>query len=202
MSGHIIAAEMQCDYCEKKATVHYTQIIDGASKKASLCETCAAEQGITDPESFLLDQMPPSSPNTPEEGSPKNPSAEGSDENSGEKKPSFLSPNIPKVNLGVTKSGQCPGCGFTYENLNKTGRLGCSECYQFFRKEIKASLDNMHKGVTHQGRVPEGVIEDIELREQTKKLENALADAIESEDFETAAKLRDELNALTPHPCQ
>lgn len=164
---------MQCDYCENQATVHYTQIIEGASKKASLCEKCATEQGVTDPESFLLDKKTSSS-----------------------KKPAFLSPNVPASQFNVSKTGECPQCGFTFDDLKKTGRLGCNECYQFFRKEIQINLGNMHKGVKHKGRIPEGMVENIQLRQKTDKLESDLAEAIKNENFEKAAKLRDELKNL------
>jgi hypothetical protein len=50
----IINTAMQCEHCDNKATVFYTQIIDGIGKKTCLCESCASEQGITDPEGFLL----------------------------------------------------------------------------------------------------------------------------------------------------
>jgi len=46
---------MQCDYCDSKATVFFTQIIGGTAKKSCLCEKCAAERGVTDPNSFLSD---------------------------------------------------------------------------------------------------------------------------------------------------
>ena len=167
---------MQCDYCENKATVYYTQIIEGVSKKAALCEKCATEQGVTDPEAFLL---------------------ENSSQVPAKKKPSFLSPNIPAPQFSSLSTGECPKCGFTFEDLKKTGRLGCSECYQFFKQQIQQNLSSMHKGVKHKGRIPEGMMKSIELRKKTEQLETDLAAAIAKEDFEKAATLRDELNKLT-----
>lgn len=170
---------MQCDYCENKATVYYTQIVEGVSKKASLCETCAAEQGITDSEAFLLGKELPSPPSATK------------------KKPSFLSPNIPKAPFEVSQAVECSQCGFTFDDLKKTGRLGCSACYQVFRQEIYANLGSMHKGAEHKGRVPEGAMDDIQQRKKIAQLEGSLKEAIKSEDFERAVKLRDELQQLT-----
>lgn len=172
----IIGAEMQCDYCENKATVYFTQIIDGVSKKSALCEQCAVEQGVTDPEVFLLDQA--------EKISPK-------------KNPSFLSPNVPAVKSVTQKSGACPKCGFTFENLQKTGRLGCPQCYDFFRKEIGHNLGGMHKGTKHKGNVPEGMLQDIQLQQKVDQLKASLKEAIAEEDFEQAAALRDELKQIS-----
>ena len=61
---------MQCDHCDNKATVFYTQIIDGISKKSSLCQSCATKQGVTDPEGFLL-----GSKDTAASGKPTTPKA-------------------------------------------------------------------------------------------------------------------------------
>ena len=167
---------MQCDYCDNKATVFYTQIVDGVGKKSSLCESCAAKQGVTDPEGFLLsdqDSLPKGKPSAPKV--------------------------VPKLetSLGKEPARCCPGCGFAFDDLKKTGRLGCSKCYEFFREEIKNNLGGMHKGTCHTGRVPEGMLVAFENRQRLEQLNLDLNGAIDAEDYEKAAALRDEINQLT-----
>jgi protein arginine kinase activator len=172
---------MQCDYCDNKATVFFTQIIDGKTTKSSLCEKCAIERGVTDPEGFLIGhiQPVPSAPSNPQEVSEKKQSSSSKED---------LLPSLNPV---------CPGCGFAFDDLKKTGRLGCSQCYQFFRDEIKHTLGGMHKGVSHRGRVPEGMLEVFEKRQRLEKLQRKMDEAISSENYEAAAALRDEIRELT-----
>ncbi|MFD2159776.1 UvrB/UvrC motif-containing protein [Rubritalea tangerina] len=90
----------------------------------------------------------------------------------------------------------CEQCGFTLEDYRKVGRLGCSACYQAFRAEIVPALAKMHHGVKHQGKVPSGLADTIALSEQLEALKAEQREAIEKEDFEAAAKLRDQIHAL------
>ena len=170
---------MQCDFCDSKATVFFTQIIDGVSKKSNLCDACASSQGVTDPDGFLLDSI--KLPDT------KNPKQDQSE--------------TPQTPASPTKDDKtcCPSCGFAFDDLKKTGRLGCCDCYQFFREEIKANLSGMHKGTHHSGRVPEGMVEAFQKRQQLESLEKEMAEAISSEDYEKAAALRDQISQLTEH---
>lgn len=170
-----ILPAMQCDYCESKASVFFTQIIDGQTKKSSLCEKCATEQGVTDPEGFLIGHIQP----VEHKGKPV-PAAKT------EGKPASAPVSHPI----------CPGCGFAFDDLKKTGRLGCSECYQFFRQEIKHSLGGMHKGISHHGRVPEGMLEAFEKRQKLEKLQLEMDEAIADENYEKAASLRDQIRQL------
>jgi len=174
-----ILPAMQCDYCESKASVFFTQIIDGQTTKSSLCEKCATEHGVTDPEGFLIGHMQPG---------PKG------------KPPEVIKPTAESSASSATKKADqpvCPGCGFAFEDLKNTGRLGCSQCYQFFREEIKHNLGGMHKGVCHHGRVPEGMLEAFEKRQHLEQLQLSMDQAITAEDYEKAASLRDEIQNLT-----
>jgi protein arginine kinase activator len=46
---------MLCDLCQQNmATVHLTQIVDGKTSKADLCEACSKEKGVDDPTGFPL----------------------------------------------------------------------------------------------------------------------------------------------------
>jgi len=56
----------------------------------------------------------------------------------------------------------------------------------------------MHKGTRHTGKVPEALRASREQSDQLKLLQKKLAKAIEEENFEQAAQLRDEIKHITP----
>lgn len=174
--GSRLPPAMQCDFCDSKATVFFTQIIEGVARKSNLCDTCAAGQGVTDPDGFLLGDIP------------LPPGAQDDAADTPGEKSAARPPMDDKT--------CCPGCGFAFDDLKKTGRLGCSECYRFFRSEIRHNLAGMHKGTSHSGRVPEGMLEAFQTRQQLEVLEKEMAEAIGAEDYEKAAALRDQISQL------
>ena len=94
-----------------------------------------------------------------------------------------------------SESDVCPSCGFTVADFKKTGRLGCSRCYSAFYYGIATVLRDMHKGTQHTGKIPSRLRREQELREAVRELEARMDKAVRSEDYETAARLRDELGA-------
>ena len=122
---------MQCDFCENKATVFLTQLIEGEMKKMCLCEDCAREKGVSDPAGFSLADVLLGGGEVAEAGA--------------------------IVSAGEEAAGMvCPTCGFSFAKFQQVGRLGCSVCYDTFRAEIVKRLRGMHKGTTHVGRVRSG----------------------------------------------
>lgn len=176
---------MQCDYCDTKATVFFTQIIDGNSTKSCLCEKCAMDNGVTDPAGFLLDDIDPN-----KLAAQAASAAEGSGTVAAHAGGLSASPGRD------LSTGICPGCGFAFDDLKKTGRLGCSQCYQFFREEIKHNLGGMHKDTCHKGRVPVGMLEAFKNKQLLDDLKQEMDAAIADEDYEKAAALRDKLQKL------
>jgi len=87
----------------------------------------------------------------------------------------------------------CAHCGFTFQELKKVGRLGCSKCYEAFSSEIIEMLSTMHRGVRHEGKRPKGMFDKIERERAINSIKEKLQQSIEAEDFEGAAKLRDEV---------
>lgn len=138
-------------------------------KKVALCESCAEERGVTDPEGLLMaDQL--------------------------------LGNNAPlqevAETLKIDQEGECPACGFRTEDYQKVGRLGCSECYGAFYEGIAGRLPTLHKGLKHEGRVPEGLLEVEKRRAELESLTEDLEKAIQEEDYEQAAILRDQIQNL------
>ena len=165
---------MKCDFCDSKASVFLTQLVEGQMKKVSLCETCAQERGVTDPTGFSLADLLLGGI-TGELGGLTGGQAPGS---------------------GANKT--CAACGFTLEDLRRVRRFGCAECYTAFREEISPMLRGMHKGASHVGKVPEGLMALQFMHQRMQDLRSRLEQAVASENYEEAAGIRDEIHTLTP----
>lgn len=90
----------------------------------------------------------------------------------------------------------CPACGWSLRKLKKVGRMGCPECYKSFEVEIKTILQSIHKSTRHTGRTPKHLQQKLSLRDKLETLQAGIADAVDTEEYEKAAELRDELKKL------
>lgn len=168
--------EKVCDHCgEKPAVIHLTQVVDNKTIHSHLCEACAAARGVSHP-------TPPASL----------PLAD------------FLA-NM-SVHPSLEKSGgsedvSCPFCGLLASDFKEIGRLGCPQCYSTFEPSLRSLLRRIHGGTQHVGKVY--LPPDPTNREREKRLDGLrkkLRRAVESEDFERAAELRDEIRAMEVAP--
>ncbi|KAB2642445.1 MAG: excinuclease ABC subunit B [Verrucomicrobia bacterium] len=166
---------MKCDFCDSKASVFLTQLVDGQMKKVSLCETCAKERGVTDPTGFSLADLLLGGI-TGELGG-------------------LTGGQVP-ASSSVGGNKTCPACGFTLEDLRRVRRFGCAECYTMFREEISPMLRGMHKGASHVGKVPEGLMALQFKHQRLQDLRSRLEHAVASENYEEAAGIRDEIHTL------
>jgi protein arginine kinase activator len=91
---------------------------------------------------------------------------------------------------------ECPACGFSHTDFKKSGRLGCSKCYTTFIEPLEGILKQMHKGTQHVGKAPKALRAQLDLSKQRDKLAGELSKAIETEDYEQAAQIRDQLKEL------
>jgi protein arginine kinase activator len=91
---------------------------------------------------------------------------------------------------------KCPACGFSQADFKKTGRLGCATCYTTFADGLATLLKGMHKGTDHVGKVPARLAKSIEREVQLKTLQRDLKKAVASEDYESAATIRDQIRHL------
>ncbi|QDU61349.1 UvrB/uvrC motif protein [Planctomycetes bacterium Pan216] len=90
---------------------------------------------------------------------------------------------------------QCPDCGIKYMEFRKEGRLGCPYDYVIFRDGIVPLLDRVHRATHHTGKRPRRSCESVESPNAIRGLRYRLKQAIHTEDFEEAARLRDEIRA-------
>ena len=90
----------------------------------------------------------------------------------------------------------CESCGTTHQDFKKGGRLGCEACYHVFRPVLEPLLDGMHAGVKHFGKVPSRSVKKKSDDDSEELLNKELKKAVEEENYEKAAKLRDRLKKL------
>jgi len=87
----------------------------------------------------------------------------------------------------------CHSCGLSYAEFKRQGRLGCAECYSSFHDELLPLIRRIHDAVQHVGRTASGGRKHAQMKMNVQKLREALSGAIQAEDYEKAAALRDQL---------
>ncbi|MEP7227644.1 MAG: UvrB/UvrC motif-containing protein [Gemmatimonadales bacterium] len=163
---------MSCEQCrEREAVIHLTQIVNEQVTTLHLCERCAAEKGV---------ESPGAAPKTP--------------------LGTFLAamgqelPETPTPKTG----DPCSRCGGSLQDFRESGRLGCSECYRSFEVPLRDLLRRLHGSTHHMGErytevggssAPNEPNPAIELREKLRL-------AVETENFELAAEIRDRLRVM------
>jgi protein arginine kinase activator len=158
---------MKCDNCNKSATVHLTEIQNGKKIEKHLCETCAAQnEGVSVKSHTPINE---------------------------------LLTNFVLAHSGIQKDTgtTCEFCGITWAEFRQTGLLGCENDYPLFEKDLAPLLQKAHEGATHHvGKVPTrrgGSGVPLKKRIDATKLRKELARAVEAEDYERAATLRDQI---------
>lgn len=160
---------MVCDQCsERDAVVHLTQIVDGAVSQIHLCEKCSAERGIETTVAV-----------------PKHPLGD------------FLQAVQQQAAQMPGDAARCAYCGTSLRDFRASGRLGCAHCYGAFEHSLRELLRRVHGSTRHEGwryesGDPELMERDLTLQELRRKLEQA----VQSEEFESAAALRDQIRGL------
>ncbi len=162
---------MDCGQChERPAVVHLTQIVADQVKTLHLCERCAAEKGVESSAQVV---------NSPLGG--------------------FLASMGKGLGAGVASapsdSSPCPQCGATLQDFRDLGRLGCATCYRTFEAPLRELLRRLHGSSHHLGEqyVAPGGAAPVERQRLTSELREQLRLAIETQNFELAAEIRDRL---------
>ena len=168
---------MQCQDCKKnEAHVHLTQIVNNEKTALSLCKECAAARGFHSP----LDNAP----------FPLAEILSGLAKNTGSSHKQISADKLV-----------CKRCGQTFDEFTRQGRFGCGECYNAFRPRLESIMRKIHGASLHRGLQPdiahieENNTDIVPVKEETR-LETELRKAVESEDFERAAELRDKLQSV------
>lgn len=96
----------------------------------------------------------------------------------------------------TVKDVVCPVCKTRLSEFLQNGKFGCGNCYDAFGSYTKQVLNNIHSSYTHKGKVSESASEELKCKKEIERLKGELATAVEKQDFENAAKLRDKINEL------
>lgn len=180
---------MLCEMCGKnQATFFYKQTKNGYTVEKNLCAECAKKQGL---------------------GMPGNLFDFGGftgDDFFGGLLGSFVEKE-PKIVASET----CPGCGMTLGELLHGGRVGCMQCYSVFRNSLMPTVTKIHGNVAHCGKVPvqnaageaggtakapSTAQNAAAPQDKLSQLREKLRIAIDRQEYEDAAKYRDEIRAI------
>ena len=84
----------------------------------------------------------------------------------------------------------CPNCYMSLAEFKRVGRFGCNQCITTFDDHIKHLIKQIHQSDRHIGRKSSsGTKKGFEIYKLREDLKNAL----DSEAYEDAAKIRDKL---------
>lgn len=162
---------MLCDNCgNNEAEVHLTQIVNNEMTTVHLCPSCAAEKGL---DAASTAKTLPLTDFLAQMGQ----AALSEQEASG--------------------AGPCNFCGTSVDDFRRSGRLGCPHCYSTYETQLRAILRRIHGSTHHLGKVyvpPASTAADRGAR--LVGLRRKLQRAIEAEDFEAAAMIRDQIKEL------
>ncbi len=162
---------MLCDDCkEKQASVHITKINNNQKVEKHLCDSCAEKAGEL---SFSTDA-------------------------------NFAFQDFLKGMMGTSLAGPpkhrgeavCPSCGLTYGDFGRSGKIGCGECYTAHGDRLEPLLRRIHGTSAHTGKVPRRGGGKLALRQKLRQLRSELDSHVGREEYELAAKVRDEIRAL------
>jgi len=168
---------MLCQRCGKKeATTLIKQNINGNVKQFCLCVECAAEMGFSNPfesTNFNLDI--------------------------GNFLGGILGSGFEKeapFKLSHEKMEVCPLCGGTLHDFLSTGKAGCPDCYRQFEERLMPMFARIHGTLEHTGKLPVSANSGAKAKRELDKLKSKLVKAIEVQEFEEAAALRDRIKIL------
>jgi protein arginine kinase activator len=160
---------MICSLCNsQEAQIHLTEIVNDQMVEVHLCENCAAEKGTDFKTHFNVTDILAGLIDTG--------------------KPSKVSSRKTVL--------RCHECGMTYEEFGKTGRLGCAACYEAFAKMLLPLIKRVQRSTQHIGKRPASSAAAPTTSADLKKLRDKLRRCVQDEEFEEAAKLRDEIKQL------
>jgi protein arginine kinase activator len=160
---------MLCQRCSKaQATVHLTDIVppDAEKRERHLCEQCAAEEGVTVQKPETI---------------------------------STILDGFVKQAAGVQQVADmtCPECGITFREFRSQGILGCPQDYQVFGKALNSLIERAHNGATHHvGKTPSRLGGAPSVHTRIAILRREMREAVDMEDYERAAQLRDQITEL------
>lgn len=161
---------MLCDDCQKRAaSIHIAQVVDNQRQEKWLCGECAKAYGaiaLPSEKQFSFQDL----------------------------LTGLLSHNY--FNEPKQQDLSCSNCGMSYSEFESVGKFGCSECYTAFGERLEPLLRRIHGANRHSGKLPRRSGAKLEVTLRIQQLRQEQEKCIRNEEYETAAKLRDEIRAL------
>lgn len=162
---------MLCQICGKNpATVHFTEIHDNRMSEIHVCERCAEEKGMQAPSAQhkfdIADLL------------------------------AGMADAMTQNEESRVGHLTCPRCDLPYSSFKETGRLGCAACYEAFQFQLRPLLRRIHGDTRHRGKTPTRGGTGSARTRQIQRLHDDLQRAVEREDFEAAAGIRDEIRRI------
>jgi protein arginine kinase activator len=160
---------MKCEICGlRDAMIHIRQIQKSSVHELHICEECAQEKGLIKEEESEL------SISNLLSGLIEGKEAAGSEE----------------------AAESCPKCGTKAAEFRKRGKLGCPSCFDAFQRDVRSILSQMAGRTRHVGKLPRSEEPRGRAGPDRETLSDELREAIEREDYESAALLRDKIREL------
>ena len=166
---------MLCQNCKKnEATTHIKRVINGEATESHLCSGCARSLGVGN---FFDD----------------------------------FSLNLPDIfsglfgdstfALGESRMDRCEKCGCCFDDIIKSGSVGCADCYEKFYQKLMPSINRIHGKAKHAGKVPVRNESKVQVKEKTpeeklEELNREMEKAVAEQNFERAAIIRDEIKKM------
>ena len=163
---------MRCEKCPKQATFHITDIVEkGKHREFHFCDEHARQHLA--------------------------PSDEASEQPISElAKKLIVSGQGPLREPSPADKQVCPICQISFLEFRNSGRLGCPYDYEVFRDELMPLLENIHGETRHSGKVPRRAPRNTQQQTTLIQLRNELKRAVAAEDYESAARLRDQIKGI------
>lgn len=163
-----------CQICKKQpAIIHLTDISKGETKERHLCEQCASDEGLLPKQQHV----------------PINEILTGL--------------IVQKGAIQQLADLSCPQCKLTFVEFRNNGLLGCVHDYDAFEKALLPLIERAHEGASHHiGKVPRRLGTPLATENDLIRLRRELTRAVDDEQFEKAAKIRDRIRTLKPHEPQ
>ncbi len=158
---------MLCQNCKKQsATVHLTDLVQGEKRERHLCEQCAAQEGVVVKQHVTINEV----------------------------LNSFL---VAQSSVQEQIKTRCPECGLSFAEFRSQGLLGCPHDYEVFGEALGQVIQRAQGGAAHHTGKSPGEVRTLDPAQQEKlQLQRDLRDAVEREDYEKAAEIRDRLQEL------
>ncbi len=95
----------------------------------------------------------------------------------------------------IKKEKKCTVCGTRYSDYQRTGLLGCPNCYDIFREELLPSIRRIQGKVTHVGKSAKNN-DELGLHRQLKSLQEQLEVALKERRYGEAGRLNRQIKEI------